>query len=655
MLICTNQYDEMICRAANRNTAKYCRRCGKSLRNRSLRLHDRGDIVGTYRIACGIGYGGFGAVYVATSVQDENKQFALKETFDPKSIHSFEREFEVLRHHTHDNLPHYYEMFEAEDNGYLVMEYIPGQNLQQIMRKQNGPVMEKLVLFYADQLCDVLSYLHNQDPPIFHRDIKPANVRLTPEGLIKLVDFGLLKQGTQQTRSTIRGLGTPIYEPFEQFGRGSTDQRSDVYSLGATLYHMLTGKMPATVPDRIAEPADPLLPPHEIHPQISQHVSDAIVKAMSIFQRDRHPDIAAFRRTLMGREGSERSKTSTQPLTAEGGRAKNKQTAPLPPEPMRPKNKQTAPLSAISDFTTVQSLAHVTASIEASQATEREISFPSRLVEWKREVQHVQEQFGETNGYWCYVKPGVYLLGGWDRSDSRARITLPSFWIGRYPITVSQYATFIADGGYTEEGQRWWTAHGWKWKMLKNRKQPGQWNDPNFNGDDQPVIGLSWYEAMAFACWLSSQLIGALPRGYAIRLPSEAEWEAAQTFDANMQRRYYPWGDEDPSPDRAVYEQGELGRTAPVGTCPAGACACGAEDMAGNVWEWTGSSSHEYPMQSDKLHRDVAPSQWDVPVRGGSWWDYRTFMRCGTRDRYRPDFPAHIFGFRLVLGPVQKG
>ncbi len=633
MLICTHPNGITSCGTVNRDIAHFCRKCGGALRYHSKRLHNTGALIKRYRIIGAIGYGGYGAVYKAEDSKGDKGTVALKETIDVQSISGFESEFHVLQNHMHDNLPHYHEMFVFEGYGYLVMEYIPGQNLQHILQKQHGPVREKLVLFYADQLCDVLSYLHNQDPPIFHRDIKPANIRLTPEGLIKLVDFGLFKQGTQKTRSTIRGLGTPIYEPFEQFGRGNTDQRSDIYSLGATLYHLLTGKQPLSVPDRISETDDPLPSPKQVNPDISEPVSNAIVKAMNIFQHKRQPDIAAFRRELFGQ--------ISYPQDYE-----------QEPSPFTEAERQLIKdHSLLEHIESIYTLDYITSHVNAMQSPPREVFTPKAYREWRREIEYLSEEFGKAKGYWCYVPPGEYLIGGWEKGDQRELISLPLFWIGRFLVTVAQFAAFLDAGGYGEQAQHWWTPNGWSWKKIKSRSRPGQWDNPTFNDAEQPVVGVSWYEAVAFAAWLSELLAEHMPKGYVIRLPTEAEWEVAQSYNHERQRCYYPWGEEYPSSERAIYEQGELGHTVRVGTCPAGAAACGAQDMSGNVWEWTSSNAHDYPQKAHLLRRDVTPAEWNVPVRGGSWWDYRTFMRCGTRDKYRPDFPAHIFGFRLVVAP----
>jgi formylglycine-generating enzyme required for sulfatase activity len=159
------------------------------------------------------------------------------------------------------------------------------------------------------------------------------------------------------------------------------------------------------------------------------------------------------------------------------------------------------------------------------------------------------------------------------------------------------------------------------------------------------VIGVTWYEATAYCAWLTEKL---QLDGYAVRLPTEAEWEAAASFDGSPERRPYPWGEEEPTPKRAIYDQSKIGRPAPVGCCPSGAAACGALDLAGNVWEWTASSHKGYPAQSGMLQKDFTDA--DVPVRGGSWYDESSFVHCGVRDRYHPDY--YLFrGVRVCVSP----
>jgi serine/threonine protein kinase len=299
MIVCIDLRSGIGCNAVNSNTANYCIKCGQSL-HFALRVHDAGTLIGQYRVVRMLGHGAFGAVYESEDTRRPGFSVAIKETLDPTSIRNFQGEFATLSRLRHDNLPRYHEMFEHQGNGYLVMEFIPGQDLEKVLQRQQGPLPEPQVLGYAVQICAALGYLHSQHPPILHRDIKPANIRLTPDGLIKLVDFGLLKEGGGTTRSSRMG-GTFAYAPLEQYGGQGhhTDPRSDLYSLGATLYHLLTGQEPPPVTTRIAAAFDPLLLPRSYNQNLSPHVSAAVIKATSVRSQDRFASAEEFQRALL--------------------------------------------------------------------------------------------------------------------------------------------------------------------------------------------------------------------------------------------------------------------------------------------------------------------------------------------------------------------
>lgn len=331
MLVCRDQRNGTGCGAHNLDDTKHCIKCGRSLRF-ALSLRNIGDRIGSYRIVRVIGHGGFGAVYEVEVTQRPAIHVTLKESFDLDAVRAFAKEFAILRSLQHDNLPRYLETFEADQHGYLVMEFVPGQNLDDLLRQKQGPVLEKLVVQYADQLCDVLTYLHSQTPPLLHRDIKPSNVRLTPEGLIKLVDFGLLKQGTDTTRHTHPRAGTLAYAPIEQW-IGGTDQRSDIYGLGATIYHLLTGQSPTPAGVRNGAEPDPLPLPISLNPRISPYIAAVVLKAMSVQREDRYADIATFHQALlMATQRSRRTGVLPPPSTE----AQPTPTAPLAPAPQPP-------------------------------------------------------------------------------------------------------------------------------------------------------------------------------------------------------------------------------------------------------------------------------------------------------------------------------
>jgi serine/threonine-protein kinase len=192
------------------------------------------------------------------------------------------------------------DFFEEGDNAYLVMKLIEGENLAERIERQ-GAISEKDVLVWADQLLDALAYCHEQG--VLHRDIKPHNVIIQPNGRVVLVDFGLVKLWDPQapgTQTVVRGSGTPEYAPPEQYdirGTGHTDPRTDIYSLGATLYHALIGSAPPTATQRIVNPAA-LASVRTVHPQISPHVESALMKALELRPNARFQSISEMRTAL---------------------------------------------------------------------------------------------------------------------------------------------------------------------------------------------------------------------------------------------------------------------------------------------------------------------------------------------------------------------
>jgi serine/threonine protein kinase len=171
-------------------------------------------------------------------------------------------------------------------------------------RRQGRTLLEKQVLSWAAQLCDALHYLHSQNPPVLHRDIKPANIKLTPGGTIKLVDFGLVKLMVPDDATTItivQGRGTVQYTPLEQYGgdTGHTDARSDIYSLGATLYHLLTNHPPLDAKQRFLRPRS-LIAPRKLAPRLSLRTERAVFHALAMHPEQRPVSIAQFRAELLG-------------------------------------------------------------------------------------------------------------------------------------------------------------------------------------------------------------------------------------------------------------------------------------------------------------------------------------------------------------------
>lgn len=271
-----------------------------------------------YRILDLVGQGGMGAIYRAEDLRLEGRLCAIKEVVpDPsaskayreQSQAAFHREASVLARLDHANLPKVSDFFVYNGRDYLVMDYVPGQDLRELIenaRHKGTFIPEDQVLTWIEQLFSALEYLHQQDPPVLHRDIKPSNIKLTPNGTIKLVDFGLVKlmlPDDNRTITILQGRATIQYAPLEQIGgdTGHTDVRSDVYSLGATLFHLLTNQSPPDAKSRyIRAKYDPQLSIRDTNPDISPQTEYAVLHAMGLHPSERPDDIKQFKQELLG-------------------------------------------------------------------------------------------------------------------------------------------------------------------------------------------------------------------------------------------------------------------------------------------------------------------------------------------------------------------
>jgi serine/threonine protein kinase len=262
-----------------------------------------------YRIIRPLGKGGMGAVYEAVD-QRLDAVVALKETFsvDERLRRQFEQEARLLAQLHHPALPRVSDYFTEGERAFLVMQFISGADLAEIISQQPGPLPRNQVIAWADQLLDALIYLHTRDRQIIHRDIKPHNLKVTANGQIALLDFGLAKAQTtdlsgNNSSNSIFGY-TRRYSPLEQIQDQGTSPQSDIYALGATLYHLLTGAKP---PDALARAAalanskeDPLRPAKEVHRAVGSEISAILNRAMALNAEDRYPTASEFRGALRG-------------------------------------------------------------------------------------------------------------------------------------------------------------------------------------------------------------------------------------------------------------------------------------------------------------------------------------------------------------------
>ncbi|GCE26642.1 hypothetical protein KDA_21260 [Dictyobacter alpinus] len=274
------------CGAANPSTARFCQNCAAPLpfKHTTGALPEQTLLNGRYQLESRIGQGGMGAVYKAVDTRFNNRPMAIKEMsrsgLSPTTIAeaeaAFERESHLLADLLHPNLPRIYDHFTEEERSYLVMDFIEGQTVEEYLEQRGGgPLPLEQVLTWGEQLCDVLSYLHNHQPPIIFRDLKPSNVMMSDTKHIYLIDFGIarvFKPG--QSHDTV-ALGSPGYAAPEQYGKAQSTPRSDIYSLGALLHCLLTGVDPSEQPFFFR-------PANQLNPDVPIELEDLLLEMLEM-------------------------------------------------------------------------------------------------------------------------------------------------------------------------------------------------------------------------------------------------------------------------------------------------------------------------------------------------------------------------------------
>ncbi len=297
--------------------ARFCPDCGAQLiadrpRMSTGRLPSLHLLGNRYTISRKIAQGGQSAVYLARDTYQNDSERAIKEMsqsqIEPlkrqQAINDFIREANMLQSLDHPTLARVFNLFMENDKYYLVMEYVPGHNLEdELVQYRREPLDWEDVTVWGMALADTLTYLHSRTPPIIYRDLKPANVMLLPDGGVKLIDFGIARFLHNMHMNDTMQLGTDGYAPLEQYSSRS-EPRSDIYALGASLYHLLTGRVPEAAPLRMA--GHNLTPIRAINPRTPEVVERVIMKALNLQPQDR------FRTAQEMREGLEWARRQSQ-------------------------------------------------------------------------------------------------------------------------------------------------------------------------------------------------------------------------------------------------------------------------------------------------------------------------------------------------------
>ncbi len=595
-----------------------------------------------YKILKEIASGGMGAVYEAEDLtpikQDDAPLFnkvAVKEYrisgenyYDETTRNyyrkAFEHEARLLETLQHDCLPRFIDHFAEGDGLFFVMQLIEGDDLWKASRKRQFSLTE--VLDWAEQLLVVLEYLHTQQPPVIHRDIKPHNLKITPEGRLKLIDFGLAKGSAKGMTSlpyhSIVGY-TPNFASIEQILRDNsserettgqlinpervqqltaeiTDARSDLYSVGSTFYYLLTKETPPQATTRLL--IDPLRPVQTVNPQIPQPIAEIIHKAMQIDRGDRYSSAAEMRAHLQ--LASSLLSLSLPHSTVA--------VSPLSPE------SKTIVMGA--------PFQHLTFEISTVDAKGEVIGQRQGLARF------YAERLDNSQFTMLEIPEGKFLMGASREEAESSNSERPQHW-------VNLSAFFMSQSPVTQ-GQ-WQTVAELPKVQIELPKHPAY-----FSGDDRAIESVTWEEAMEFCARLTQKT------GNLYRLPTEAEWEYAcragtqtpfhcgattmpnrMNYDINFPYSITATGK---SRLETLAEEDVQTRNA-FGLC----------GMHGNVWEWCLDWYGDYP--GYEVTNPEGPSTGFLRIiRGGGWNTSAAGCRSASRGMTLPNSSSNNLGFRVV-------
>ncbi|WP_164689166.1 SUMF1/EgtB/PvdO family nonheme iron enzyme [Herpetosiphon llansteffanensis] len=611
-LACTN------CQMLLAPGARFCSHCGTlaptpqitSLPREASGTLRRGTILQErYKIMTFIGAGGFSRVYGAIDLRLK-VPCAIKENneFDQSAHVQFLAEAQLLARLRHPSMTKVSDYFTDPSGAqFLVMEFVPGKDLEKLMDEAETIVSWRTVAEWGKIVCDVLTYLHTQDPPIIHRDIKPANLRLTPNGDLMVIDLGIAKEyrdGTATNRAAQAYSGG--YSPIEQYLGQGTDPRSDLYALGATLYHLLVGKMPPEAPNRLRGISMQTV--EQARPDIPVLMARAVDRAMAIEPEHRPPSAAALHMVFERVLEQDQAVSISQPaVVAQFASARSLQAAA---HAVAEATAEPAVISQPRIGTQPRS------STNAGKPS-RPLQVPSELR--AERLPHGMMWEGD-NREMVRVMAGVMPMGSEGNDPDEVpvhRLDLKTFLIDRFPVTCADYARFVQETGTIP---------------------PRYWGGPlpPHIIEDHPVVEVTHDEARAYAQWAGK------------RLPTEAEWEKAATWDATTgHKRVYPWGDQWDA-NRANARDGGAGGTVPIGAySPQGDSPCGAAEMAGNIWEWTDTAYKRYPYDPGD-GRDFPNSAGLRVTRGGSWSCSPDALRGANRNIAAANDADFEVGFRCA-------
>lgn len=605
-----------------------------------------------YRIVHLLAEGSYGAVYRARDVVIQ-QDVAIKEYLDTsvEIQRRFRKEARQLSQLDHPQLPKVLDHFALDGMGqYLVSEYIEGVDLQSLLQ-QYGRLPSDLIISWLQSICQPLAYLHEKGH--LHLNIKPANIRLTPDGVLFLVNTGLPGLGI---RPRATGFGAP-----EQQAQLDVSSATDIYSLGATLYVLLTGEVPPMALSRESG-LDEMKPAREANPDVEPYLSLVASRAMSLRPDTRYESVRDFGAALERPYGQKPAAPPLEPrrTVSQFGHVI---VPKLPPSRRRQIEQRT--IYALTGIAAVMLMIlgaiYFTSRDEAGNA-ETAVTEPIMTATAQSAIVAAATQLAPTpttppfptetpqptpepivtdSGARMLYMPGSIFRMGVDDGESNQGpshlVRMSPFFIDETEVTNAQYSQCVADGACDPPARNSATYH------------------ETYFGDDAfavyPVIFVNWYQAEAFCAWRGA------------RLPSEAEWEMAAGFDPEQTLIFrFPWGDafdgektnfcdvNCPNERQDTTVDDGHRDTAPVGSYSNGRSPIGLYDMSGNVMEWVADWYDPRYYQESTDTNPLGPPEGEFKtIRGGSWLSSQDNVTVFFRNSFDPTVARANLGFRCAM------
>jgi formylglycine-generating enzyme required for sulfatase activity len=649
-----------------------------------------------YRVESVLGAGGFGITYKAVHEALQTRA-AIKEYFPvewsyrdrddvnvlantqgalPTSeagedvcytwgLDRFLNEARILAQVNHPGVVRVRDFFEANGTAYIVMDYEDGEPLSQMLQREKTLTEEQVRRLLGDVL-PALEAVHAQG--YLHRDLKPANLYRRSDGRTILIDFGAARQALGRRSKSVTSVFSPGYSPIEQYlvdGKGYGPW-TDIYAVGAVLYHCVTGTAPIEAPARVLD--DPLKPAATVAAgRYSPALLRLVDRSMAVRPEKRFQSVAEMREALNApdqpsppppvqpdEDDDDRTVKWESPWRSglhPGGEKPRPAVVepPKPPDPIKPPwltwRRGASILVVVAVLAGgVEIARRIVWPPGGGSSTQTEPVKPPPPPPERPEPKPPQpgQSYTEptTGMEFVWIQPGCFTMGSPETEKGRSTNEIPhqvcpkGFWMGKYEVTNAQYQRF-------EPGH-----------------DSGSYESYNLNGPDQPVVRVTWQEAVAYADWLSGKT------GLRFRLPTEAEWEyAARAGGAG----YRPWGDDPNQACRYANIYDETARkTKPLPwanypcedgqavVAPVGKYApnrFGLYDMLGNVAEWTCSEYDSAYAGGETRCADPNAAGGRRVLRGGSWTEFPELLRFAYRFPTVPGNRKFDYGFRLVLAP----